>query len=61
MKAVRWILIMLGSLIIAMIYLLDLIRGGSEISLGPRSYTVITFGMLLVIIGIVFFGSKKEE
>ena len=61
MKIARWILIGLGSVIIAITYLLDLFKGSSEISLGPRSYTVITFGILLVIIGIVFFGKNKGK
>ncbi len=61
MNIKRWILIVLGGVVIVVTYLSDLLRGGREISLGPRSYTVITFGILLIIIGIVFFEKKKDR
>ncbi len=61
MKIARWILIIFGSIVVAATYLLDLLKGGREILLGPRSYTVITFGILLVIIGIVFFSKEKNR
>lgn len=60
MNIKRWILIVLGSVIIAFTFLSDLLRGGREISLGPRSYTIITLGILLIIVGIVFFEKKKD-
>ncbi len=53
-------MVVLGSVVVVVTYSLDLLRGGSEISLGPRSYTVITFGILLIIVGIVFCGKKKN-
>jgi len=58
MKLAGWVLIVTGTLIVIATYGLDIIRGSEEITLGPRSYTVITFGIVLAIIGIVFF--KKD-
>ena len=55
----RWILIITGSIIVICTYGLDFIKGAEEITLGPKVYTLITFGLLLVLIGIIFFNKKK--
>lgn len=59
MAPVKWILVVSGGMIAGLTYFADFIKGRAELNLGPKSYTVITVGILLVIIGFVFFSKKK--
>ena len=61
MKIIKWTLIFLGSVISAGTYFSDPIIRHKAIELRPKSYTVLTFGILLIIIGVVFFDNKKKE
>jgi len=61
MKTTKWTLIFLGSVISAVTCFSDPIIRHKAIEFGPKSYTILTFGIFLIIIGVVFFDNKKKE